>query len=125
MILSLSQNWYRERKELSEPIESAEPEDSIGQIEYDSKSDSDDTYNPFKDVDTTKDPWSDPWTKVESSFIDSIAYFASAWILEVKLKDGKKYTFMHVPPDVYEEFKNSDSKGKYFQYIRKEFKRKN
>lgn len=59
----------------------------------------------------------DRWESVESSFIVAIAYYPNAAVLEIKMKNGKKYTFMGVPEHVYEEFKNAPSKGKFFNSI--------
>lgn len=64
----------------------------------------------------------DPWEKVESSFIDAIAYSPIAQVLEVRLKSGKRYPFFNVPREIYEDFKASPSKGKFFQkLIRKDY----
>ena len=63
----------------------------------------------------------DPWEKVQSSFIEAIAYFPIPRALEVKLKDGNKYTFIGVPERIYQEFKNATSKGSYFNKIRQWF----
>ena len=51
---------------------------------------------------------------VHSSFIDSIAYYDAASVLDVRLKNGKKYTFMDVPHDVYKQLMDSPSKGEFF-----------
>lgn len=59
----------------------------------------------------------DPWEKVESSFIDAIAYFPIAQVLEVRLKSGKRYPFFNVPREFYEQFKAAPSKGKFFQKL--------
>ena len=65
---------------------------------------------------------SDAWKDVESSFINAIAYYEAAAVLEVRLNSGKKYTFMGVPQDVYEAFMKSPSKGEYFnRVIRKRY----
>lgn len=71
----------------------------------------------------TLDRWDeDPFENVDSSFIQSIAYFPAAHVLEVKLKNGKRYTFMSVPEDIYLKFKQSPSKGKFFnEVIKKHF----
>lgn len=64
----------------------------------------------------------DPWEQVDSSFILAIAYFYGAGVLEIKMKNGKKYTFMGVPRKVYEEFKAAPSKGRFFnEIIRKRY----
>jgi len=43
--------------------------------------------------------------------------YPSAHVLETKLKNGSKYTFMNVPPNVYQDFLKSPSKGTFFNYI--------
>lgn len=57
------------------------------------------------------------WESVNSSFIDSIAYYDLAKVLEIKLKNGNQYTFIKVPKSVYEDFKASPSKGQFFNKI--------
>lgn len=59
----------------------------------------------------------DPWKEVKSSFIDAIAFYDLANVLEVRLKTGKIYTFMGVPQETYEAFMKSNSKGEYFNNI--------
>lgn len=61
----------------------------------------------------------DPWVIVDSSFIDAIAYYDVAWVLEVRLKNGRKYTFMDVPKKVYDAFLASPSKGTFFNQVLK------
>ena len=64
----------------------------------------------------------DPWQEVQSSFIDAIAYYEMADVLEVRLKTGKVYTFMGVPQEAYDAFMRSGSKGEYFNnVIRKKY----
>ena len=59
----------------------------------------------------------DRWVEVDSSFIDAVAYYPSAHVLETKLKNCSKYTFMNVPPNVYQDFLKSPSKGTFFNYV--------
>jgi len=59
----------------------------------------------------------DPFVPVDSSFIDSIAYYKLAWVLEIKLKNGRKYAFFNVPQEVYEAFLASPSKGQFFNTV--------
>ena len=64
----------------------------------------------------------DRWEKVDSSFIDAIYYSPIAQVLEVRLKNGRRYPFFSVPKDIYEQFKVSPSKGKFFQtLLRKDY----
>jgi hypothetical protein len=61
----------------------------------------------------------DPFIPVESSFIESIAYFDIVDIMEVKLKSGKRYTFFDVPPEDHRALMESSSKGIAFNEFRK------
>ena len=70
-----------------------------------------------KDEEGDEDFFKDPWVSVDSSFIDSIAYFSLARVLEVRMKNGKRYTFMDVPPEVYKAFLESPSNGNFFNTI--------
>ena len=58
-----------------------------------------------------------PWVSVDSSWLDAIAYYELAWVLEIRLKNGKRYSFMNVPPEVYEAFLESPSKGEFFNSV--------
>lgn len=49
---------------------------------------------------------------VDSSAIASIEY---TQILDVKFKSGTSYRYFGIPEDVYFGFRDSDSKGKFFQ----------
>ena len=63
------------------------------------------------------------WRSIESSFIDAVAYYEDPEILEIRLSDGKRYTFRDVPRRVYENFLKSESKGKFFnKFIKNKFK---
>lgn len=68
---------------------------------------------PKDDEDFAKDPW----VPVDSSFIEAIAYHPLAWVLEVRMKNGRRYTFMDVPLEVYKVFLASPSKGNFFNTI--------
>ena len=57
------------------------------------------------------------WQDVQSSFIKAIAYYEPLKLLEVKMKNGKTYTFGDVPESVYEEFMQSPSKGAFFNSV--------
>jgi hypothetical protein len=51
---------------------------------------------------------------VESSNIKSIGYDTENKILAVEFKHGGIYQYFDVPENIYEEFMNADSHGKYF-----------
>ena len=61
------------------------------------------------------------WLSIDSSFIDAIAYFESAAILEVRMKNGRIYTFMGIPQNIVEEFLHSSSKGAYFNKVLRQY----
>jgi len=57
------------------------------------------------------------WTYIDdSSCIDAIAYHEPLRFLDVMIK-GREYTFMDVPPEVYEAFMKATSKGRFFNDI--------
>ena len=61
--------------------------------------------------------YKDRWEQVDSSFISAIAYYKSSAVLEVKMTNGRIYTFMGVPEKIYEQLKKSPSKGKFFNSV--------
>ena len=62
------------------------------------------------------------WVEVESSNIASIGYVSETNGLLVRFKSGNTYTYSDVPKDIYDEFVNSKSKGKYFaEHIKEVF----
>lgn len=52
--------------------------------------------------------------KVESSNIDSIGYDKNNQTLLIAYKNGRNYHYNGVELKTYEDFKNADSKGKFF-----------
>ena len=54
---------------------------------------------------------------VHSSFIDGIAYYDGASMLEVRFKNGKVYAFIDVPREIYEQFLDAPSKGNFFNKV--------
>ena len=63
------------------------------------------------------------WKSVDSSFISEIDYHEKLFILDVKLKNGRTYSYRDVPKRVYNAFLNSDSKGEFFnKNIKKKYK---
>ena len=85
------ENWYKKAINPSKELE-----------------DEDDLLMPFDE---------DRWTTVDSSFLKAVAYYPLAHILEVKLKDDNRYTFMNVPPNVYKNFMEAPSKGTFFNLV--------
>lgn len=57
-----------------------------------------------------------------SSLIDAMQYIAEKEELFVSLKNGKKYAYYKVTPQIAKDFKDAESLGKYFNaYIRGNF----
>jgi len=54
------------------------------------------------------------WTEVESSNIAAIAYIKEASQLMVQFNSGSVYAYSNVPEEVYQDFLDAGSKGKYF-----------
>ena len=52
--------------------------------------------------------------QVESSNIDSIGYDEKSSTLLIGYKNGRSYHYYDVSAEIYEEFKNAVSKGKFF-----------
>ncbi len=59
---------------------------------------------PDLDDELIKELDKDKWVKVESSFIDALAYHKYAEVLEVRLKNGQSYTFTGIRQDVYDSY---------------------
>ena len=62
----------------------------------------------------------DRWIPVESSFIEAATYYEPLNILEIKMKNGREYQFNNVPPNIFEAFMKSNSKGRFFNEVIKE-----
>ena len=59
---------------------------------------------------------------VESSSLRSIGYDRATATLEVEFASGGVYRYSDVPPEVWSAFRQSDSKGRFFQeYVRDHF----
>ena len=59
---------------------------------------------------------------VESSNIKFVYYDSDSKTLDVGFKNRTIYQYFLVPLDLYMEFRNAESKGKFFhKYIRSEF----
>lgn len=50
----------------------------------------------------------------KSSFLSGATYDTNLGMLVLKLISGKIYTYYNVPKDVWEAFKNAESKGRFF-----------
>lgn len=59
------------------------------------------------------------WIDVESSFIDKIKYDILTRRMRIQFKNGSIYLYNKIPPKLFKEFMNADSKGKFFhKYMR-------
>lgn len=54
------------------------------------------------------------WIEVESSNIAAIAYIKEGKQLMVQFNNGAVYAYSDVPEDVYQEFQDATSKGRFF-----------
>ena len=50
---------------------------------------------------------------VESSNVAAIGYDEATQTVQVQFNDGSTYQYFDVPQNVYDDFFNSDSKGKF------------
>ena len=57
------------------------------------------------------------WETVKSSWITDAHYNESNKNMDIRLKNGKKYTFEDVPRKIYDDFINAKSKGEYFNRV--------
>ena len=62
------------------------------------------------------------WIPVDSSFITHVSYNENLEIFEVKLRNGTQYTYINVPKDVYNDFMDAESKGRFFNDVIKKYK---
>lgn len=60
--------------------------------------------------------------KVESSNLDGVDYSEAEKRLVVHFKGGRRYAYKGVTPELMEEFRGAESKGRFFaQMIRRHF----
>jgi KTSC domain len=52
--------------------------------------------------------------QLQSSLLTSVAYHATAGLLDVVLTNGYRYRYLGVPPQVYVGLLRADSKGRFF-----------
>lgn len=55
-------------------------------------------------------------TPVQSSNLDSVQFDAAQHTLKVEFKDGRRYCYLGVTDELYEEFLNASSKGRFLRY---------
>jgi len=56
------------------------------------------------------------WTAIESTAIMAAAYVRQERILYLKFHSGEIYRYFDFPPEQFDDFLASDSKGRYFAY---------
>jgi len=54
------------------------------------------------------------YSKEESSLIESVQFDESTWTLDVHMHNKNSYSYSDVPPEVYDEFLRSPSKGSFY-----------
>lgn len=80
----------------------------------------------IEDTDGFPLPTESKWVPINSSFIDSAAYFEPLEILEIQLKNGQQYSYRDVPKIIYDDFMKSKSKGQYFNHnIKNKYRKTN
>jgi hypothetical protein len=61
--------------------------------------------------------------EVQSSNLKNVAYNATDKSLEVEFRNGRKYRYTNVPPEIFDGLVNADSIGGFFhKHIRFSFK---
>lgn len=64
------------------------------------------------------DYFADKWQNVDSSFIEKVAYYEPLGMFEIRLKNGREYSYKDVPKEVYDAFmdaaRQGESLGKFF-----------
>jgi KTSC domain len=53
-------------------------------------------------------------TAVESSTLSTVAYDRAGQVLRLEFRSRTVYCYFGVPPDVYQDLMEADSKGSYF-----------
>jgi KTSC domain-containing protein len=62
-------------------------------------------------------------TPVQSSVIAAVGYDEAAQTLEIEFHSGAVYRYFKVPPTIYHELLDADSKGRFYnQNIRRHFR---
>lgn len=56
------------------------------------------------------------YTAFTSSNISRIGYDEESMILEVEFLNGRVYQYLDIPVPIWQQFKQSDSKGKFLHY---------
>jgi hypothetical protein len=53
--------------------------------------------------------------KLESTVLSDVQYDAPTHILTITFKNGRKYNYAKVPPEVYSKLMAAESHGKFFR----------
>ena len=54
------------------------------------------------------------WIPVQSTFITDVAYYEPLGMFEVRLKNGKEYSYPNISKKVFKDFMSAKSKGEFF-----------
>jgi hypothetical protein len=65
-------------------------------------------------------PRRDPWVHVDSSCIDAIAFDSPSSTLKIRFNSGDIYQYSDFPHDLYLDFCDADSKGRFFNQVVKD-----
>ena len=61
--------------------------------------------------------WQNDWMQrqaVESTTMSAVGYDQMNQVLEVEFQSGAVYQYLDVPPAIYEELREAEAKGRYF-----------
>jgi len=56
------------------------------------------------------------WYRVQSSNLDAVAYDRASLTLYIAFKGNRTYRYDGVPPSVFSQLMEAESKGRYFYY---------
>lgn len=63
------------------------------------------------------------WVPLESKLLTAAAYAAEAQILYLRFHSGDAYRYFDFPPELYRDFLDAESKGRFFlSQIRNQFR---
>ena len=79
-------------------------------------------YQRYAEEEASRFPPTDEWVPVESTAVEAIAYRDPISTLEVKLRNGGKYSFSNVSRDLFNQFLAAPSKGGFFSDLVRKYK---
>jgi hypothetical protein len=54
------------------------------------------------------------WLPLESKLLTAVAYAAENHVLYLRFRSGDVYRYFDFPPELYRDFLDADSKGRFF-----------